>query len=61
MDLLVDKQRKISAMTEKAAGEFLIEFIRECNPEVDTMEGRVLTEEEHEELRKLLEQGEEKP
>ena len=35
-------------MTEKAAGEFLIEFIKECNPEVDTMEGRVLTEEEHE-------------
>ncbi len=31
-------------MTEKAAGEFLIEFIKECNPEVDTMEGRVLTE-----------------
>ena len=27
---------------------FLIEFIRECNPEVDTMEGRGLTEEEHE-------------
>ena len=48
MDLLVDKERKISAMTEKAAGEFLIEFIRECSPEVDTMEGRVLTEEEHE-------------
>lgn len=48
IDLLADKQRKISAMTEKAAGEFLIEFIKECNPEVDTMEGRVLTEEEHE-------------
>ncbi len=48
MDLLVDKQRKISAMTEKAVGEFLIEFIRECSSDVDTMEGRVLTEEEHE-------------
>ena len=54
IDLLVDKERKISAMTEKAAGEFLIEFIRECNPEVDTMEGRVLTEEEHEKFYEKL-------
>ena len=54
IELLVDKERKISAMTEKAAGEFLIEFIRESSPEVDTMEGRVLTEEEHEKFYEKL-------
>lgn len=54
VDLIADKDRVISAMIDKEAVDYLVEYIRECNPDVDTLEGRVLKNEEHEEFMKTL-------